>query len=197
MLAHKKTTHIVTADYAIVFSEANFASGKLATLSHKHDVKILLEDNSPVCEKYGEFVFYKLDLQENDIQNSDFQFGYILSDLIVEKTAEIVAYPNFNASTNQECVVFALRGQEYVETNNVLPQNTKIFLYRGFNKKLNYTAICFVANDSVEYGYLKTDCINPNGINPVLITCVVLIVAILGIIFAWIFMKNKRVKIKK
>ena len=67
----------------------------------------------------------------------------------------------------------------------------------GHREKKEYNAIAFVHENEVLYGYLKTDTISPDGINPAIITCIVIIIALLGIIFAWLFMKNKKVKLKK
>ena len=190
------TTFVVSANSAVVFAGADFSSEKIATLKHKDEVFVLTDTGAPVTEFWKEFKFFKIDLKENGIESAH-EFGYVLAELLTEKQEEIVAIPNFNAKTNKECHVFSQENNKFVESETTLARGQEIFLYEGFNAKKDFTAVCYVIEGKVLFGFLKTDDISPNGINPVLITCIILIVAVLSIIFAWLFMKGKHVRLKK
>lgn len=179
--------YVITANSATVFAEPDFSSEKLATLSNKTEILIEMNENSPKKYENDGFVFFKI--------ISSFE-GFVFSDLVTPKNDVLVAIPNFNAKTNSTCKVFFQENNKFVESKIILQKGTEIFLYQGFESKKDFTAIAFVKDNHVLYGFLQTKNINPNGINPLIITCVCLILAILGIIFAWLFMKSKKTKIK-
>lgn len=180
--------YFVTANSATIFEAPNISSQKLKTLSHKDEIWVETSDNQAVEYTY-EYAFFKVTHQNIE--------GYVLADLIVPKSKTISSIPNFNAKTNERCTVYLKADNEFVESNIALEKHEKIFLYEGFDKKKDYTAISYLKDNEIFYGYLKTENIAPNGINPIVITCISLIVAVVGIVFAWVFMKKKKVKIKK
>lgn len=182
--------YVVTANRATIFEAPDFCSTQIKSMKHKTEVQLELENEIPKIYLSSEFGFYKI-LQYEGID------GYIFSDLVVPKANVITAIPNFNAKTNKSCKVLFLEDNIYVESEISLEKNSNIFLYEGFNGKKQYTAISFVHENEVLYGYLETKNISPNGINPAIIYSLIIIIALLGIIFAWIFMKNKKIKIKK
>lgn len=181
---------VVTGNFATVFEAPDFSSKKLFTIRHNSEVKIELENSIPKEYESGSYVFYKV-LQYENID------GYVFADLLTQKLDVITAIPNFNAQTNSKCKVFFLEDNNFVESEITLENDQRIFLYQGFDSKKEYNAIAFVNNNQVLYGYLKTNTIDPDGINPIIITCICIIIAILGIIFAWLFMKSKKIKWKK
>lgn len=187
---------VVSANSAVVFAAPDFSSEKIATLKHKDEIVVLADGGAPVTEDWNGFQFLKISLQENAIEWAQ-EFGYVFADLVTAKKDEIVAIPNFNAKTNKECQVFSEENGAFSPTSDTLARGQAIFLYEGFNAKKDFNAIAYVLDGKVLYGFLKTDDISPNGINPVIITCIILIVAVLSIIFAWLFMKNKHVSLKK
>lgn len=185
---NSQSTYIVTANSAGLFESANFSSTKLKTLTHKTEIIIEVSNGSPVEYKTDEFVFFKA--------TSENQTGYVYSDLVVAKNKTITSIPNFNAQTNKSCNVFLKNDIEFEETEVTLDKHQRIFLYQGFDKNEKYTAISYLKNNQVEYGYIKTEDVSPDGINPIIITCISLIVAIVGIASALILMKNKKIKLK-
>ena len=176
-------TFVVTANKANVYEEAAFSSTVLKTLSHKDEVKIEISMNEPVEYVTGNYVFYKIDGS-----------GYILSDLICQKTKTITSIPNFNAKTNEECFVYFLDNDLYTKSEIKLSKNQEIFLYKGYDKNAELTPVAFVYENEVYYGFLQTKNVSPNGINPVVITVITLVMAILGIAFAWVFIQGKKKK---
>lgn len=181
--------YVVTANRASVFGSPNFTSAKVGQIEHDVEVFVQMENGSPQEFENEGFSFYK-------ISHGDLE-GYVFADLLTPKNSVITAIPSFNGQTNTESKVFWKQDNEMVESDITLSKGERIFLYEGFNGKEEYNAIAFVHENEVLYGYLKTETISPDGINPAIITCIVIIIALLGIIFAWLFMKNKKVKLKK
>lgn len=179
---------VVVANSATIFSEPDFSSTKLKNLTHKDVISVELQETTPV--EYGnEFVFFKVNF--DDIE------GYVLSDLLVPKNKTISSIPNFNAQTNSSCSVYVKNDTEFVKIETILEKGERIFLYEGYSNERDYIAIAYVKNNEIMYGYLQKDVISPDGINPIIITCISLIIAVIGIVFAWVFIKNKKVKLKK
>lgn len=176
--------YVVTANQASVFAEASLTSEKIATLNHKDEIEIEFESGK---EKifYGDgYSFY---LTTNLEQN-----GYVLIDLVVPAQELLVTIPSFNAQTNDAAKVYSIVDGQYVESEITLPKGQRIFLYQGFDSKKEFIAVSFVYENEVVYGYLKESAISPDGINPTILTVAILIVALLGIIFALVFIKKKK-----
>lgn len=185
--AEENPVYVVAANKASIFEEPDFASEKITSLSHGMEVELTLENGAPVEFENDGFVFFKVNSLE----------GYIFSDLVVLKRDVITSIPNFNGQANNTCVVYLLEDNKLVESEIVLQKGQRFYLYEGFNNHSEYTKIAFLYENSIIYGQIKTGFVKPDGINPVIITCIILILAVLGIIFAWLFMKNKKVKLKK
>ena len=75
-----------------------------------------------------------------------------------------------------------------------MPKHQRVFLYQGFNNKKQYNAVAFVHENEVVYGFLKKDDIDPDGVNPLLITIACFAIAAIGIILTFVFMKRKKKK---
>lgn len=180
----------INANYASVFSDCDLNSEIVATL--KLDDKIELELDSNVAKEYdgGSFKFYKIVAPEQCI-------GFVLCELVCLETDTISNIPTFNAKTNKECFVFEKTETSFIQKEISLAKNTEIFLYEGFDKDSEFTAICYIHNNEVHYDYLKTDDINPNGINPLIIICLTLILALISLLTALFFMKRRKIKLKK
>ena len=181
--------YVVTANRASVFESPDFSSAKIGQIEHDVEVYVQMENDAPQEFKNEGFVFYK-------ITQADLE-GYVFADLLTPKSDTITAIPSFNGQTNTESIVFWKQDNEMVESEIILDKGERIFLYEGYNSKEEYNAIAFVHENEVLYGYLKTENISPDGINTAIITCITIIIALLGIIFAWLFMKNRKVKLKK
>ena len=189
------STYVITANQATIFAEANFASSKLVTLSNNTRVSVEMQDEKPVEYNSNGYVFFKI----IDFQGQD---GFVYSDLLTPQANVVTAIPSFNAQTARQCNVFFMQDNTLVQSDITLASGERVYLYQGYDNTLvfnghEYNAIAFVNDNEVLYGYLPIENIIPDGVNPVLITCIVVIIALLGIIFAWLFMKNKKVKIKK
>lgn len=186
--SHK--TYVICSNSTYLYELPDLTATRLKTLSHNTEVEILIDDNTPKEFNCGDYVFFKV----VQFENTD---CYVLADFVTAKIDAIVSTPNYNAKTNSACTLFFEIGGQMQASDISLPRHQEIFLYEGYNGKTEYTAVSFVYENQVLYGYLETKFVSPNGVNPIIITCILLILAILGIIFAWLFMKKKKVRIKK
>jgi len=180
--------YIICANSATIFESSTVTSQKLAVVSHKNELLVEIEDGSAKIYSSGTYDFYKVHYNSKD--------GYILSDLVIPAQNLISSVPNFNAQTNKDCFVFDKADNQYAQTEILLKKDTRIFLYEGFDPKAEYSAIAFMSDNQVRYGYLKNDDVSPDGINPFLITAAVVIVALVGVIFALVFMRRKKINLK-
>lgn len=186
----ESSKYVVVANSAVIYQSPDFSSEKLSTLKHNQSIEILFENNSPKTFFSDNYSFFKV-IKYDEIE------GYVLADLVVPENDVITSIPNFNAKLNNSCKVYFNENSVISESEITLNKNHQIFLYEGFNEKEKYTAVAFVYDNQVLYGYIETKWIDPDGINPLIITCIIVILAILGIVFAWVFIKNKKVKLKK
>ena len=185
-------TFVITAKSACAYLEADITSSKINAFSNKDKVSIQFEEGLP--KEYGEsFVFYRL---ATPIVDDGQQYFYIMAELVTKESDVIVQIPNYNGKTNSESVVYFKQNSELVESDITLKKNQEIFLYEGFNQKSKYSAIAFMYDGNVEYGYILTSTVSPNGINPLIITSATIILALVGIALAWVFIKRKKVKLK-
>ncbi len=178
--------YVVTANKATVFAEADLTSEKLYVLNHKTEVKIEFENDNPKVYNENGFVFFKVESADN--------MGYVLADLVIPKTDFLETIPKFNGRTNGKATVYFLEDGKYVASEITLPKHQRIFLYEGFNRKKEYNAVAFVYENEIIYGYLKESAIDPDGVNPVIITVVCFAIAAIGIILTFVFIKKKKTK---
>ena len=123
--------------------------------------------------------------------------AYIFADFVVKNNNDIEIYPAFNASTNQDTHLYLANGEEIVETETFVTSGTRIYLYEGYDESLEFTRVALRVENTLQYGYLKTSTISPDGINPAIIYALTIALACIGIITALLFMKNKKKKSHK
>lgn len=197
--ASSSENYIVVANTAYVYQSPSLSANKIALFKNRDKVVLEMLDGSPETSQADGYKFYKL---KESITRENESYSYILADLVVKEREQITSIPNFNGKTNAKCnVYFAKETENGVvyekDEEMVLSKGTAIFLYQGFNKKSEYNAVSFLKDNTIYYGYLQTKNISPNGVNPVIITCIFLIIAVLGIVFAWVFISKKKVKLKR
>ncbi len=184
--ATESKTYVVTANVATVYSAPDLSAEKLSTLSHKNELEVEFEDGL-VKEYLGSgFVFFHTTNLEQD--------GYVICDLVVPKQKYLQTIPEFNAKTNAKAKVYFLVDGKYVASEITLSKHQRIFLYQGFNRKKEFNAVAFVYENEVVYGFLKESAIDPDGINPIIISVACVAMAAIGIILALVFMKRKKIK---
>ena len=182
--------YCIVANKATLFELPDLASQKLASIPLNTKVEIAFDGTTEKIYTDGNYNFYKV-LQYNNLD------GYVLADLVAKQKHTVQTIPNFNAKTNSECSVYFSSDQTFELSEITLQKKHELFLYEGFDKKKDFIAVCFVWENDVIYGFVERQYISPNGVNPIIITCITLVIALLGIIFAWLFMKNKKSKKSK
>ena len=167
----------VVTNYAYMYSEASFTSEKLEYTLDKGEEVILLSENL-------ENNFYKVRYKTDE--------GYIYKEclaLVGEDQAVILTY---NAKTSVKTKVYSLSSQEELFEIN---ENTELFLYEGYHRNSDYTAVKFSHDGEIVLGYIKTIDISPYGVSNVLIVSITAIVACVGVILILLGINKKKMKI--
>lgn len=189
--------YICTANFCYLYSEPNFTSTKISDdgnpikILHKEEITLELTDGAPTeyNDEYG-MVFYKV-LNYNDLSLDS---AYIFSDFVAKSGNEIETYPAYNASANANTKLYLLNGENLTESEIEIKKGERLYLYEGYNKDLEFTPVAYQKYNSLQYGYVLTTAIAPDGINPYIIYAVTIAIACIGIIMALLFMKNKKKK---
>lgn len=189
----ESNSFIISTNSAVVYDSPLFSSNQIGTLSHKEIVTIELQNGEIKTYDCDGFQFCKIIQYKNAVD------AYILKDCIAQNSTQITTKPNFNAQTNCQCKVYFKDGENYAESEITLSKTQRICLYEGYNSKKDFNAISFVYNNEVMYGYIQSKNINPDGVDPAIITVIVVASSIIGILFAFLFIKRhtKKKKIKK
>ena len=116
---------------------------------------------------------------------------------MTENISKIETYPIFNATLKNDTYLFEVNGEEFSETETLLESGTRVYLYEGFDNDINgYNAVAVKVGNSLQYGYVLKSEVSPDGINPAIIYAITIALACIGIIMAFLFMKNKKNKKK-
>lgn len=120
---------------------------------------------------------------------------FVYARYVTYNVMEQEVYPIFNAEVAVEkAIVYDL---DENPTNIVLEEGKEIYLYEGYKKSSEKTAVCFVdENGKLYYGYLNTSDLSPYGINAGVITGIMVAVSCVTIILLLLFIKKKK-KVKK
>ena len=192
--AQETEAFFINSNYANVFQSYDLSSEKIVELKH-HD-KVIVESNDLGAIKYTSsdgFEFFKI-LAYNELEEKSEGYGYILAELLSKNINQIETIPNFNAKTIDNAKVFFKNDNTFDESDITLSKGTRIYLFEGYKRKSEFCAVCFEYENQILYGYVKTYQIKPDGINPLLITCITLIIAVLTISLSLILIKKKKTK---
>lgn len=173
----------VVASQCFLFEERNFETpikdeeGENIVIKHGQRLKVLEE------EQEG-FIKVEFALEET------YQ-GFVYARYVTYNTLSQEVYPVFNASIIEDNVeVYDL---DKLPTGIVLNRGKELYLYEGYAKKADFTAVCFVGEDgSLFYGKIKTKQLAPYGINAGVITGIVVAVSCVTIILLLVFMKKTK-----
>ena len=167
----------VISSKCFVYKEPSFASEKITVdgqdffLTHGQEVEIMAIQN--------DFAQIKIESIE----------GYVYKFYLTQSSAQSV-YPVFNASLRKDATIYDL---DKNPTEYTVKRGSRVYLYNGFKDKEKYTAVQVVLEDGSLYnGYILTSCIKPDGISPLLIVGISIIIASVTIILSLIFIKKKR-----
>ena len=198
--AENEKVYICTANFCYLYEEPAFTSQKVIDenseplrIAHKDEIILELTNNSPTeyDDEYG-MIFYKVE----SFSGVQLYSAYIFSDFVAPSGTDIETYPAYNASINTNTKLYLMSGEEITESGIEIIKGERVYLYEGYNKDLEFTPIAYQRENSLQYGYVLTDTIAPDGVNPYIIYAVTIAIACIGIIMALLFMKNKKKKNK-
>lgn len=196
--AENEQVYICTANFCYLYEAPAFTSQKVVgkngeplRIAHKDEIILELTNNSPTeyDDEYG-MIFYKVD----SFSGEQLPSAYIFSDFVALGGGDIETYPAYNASINSNTKLYLLNGETMTESEIEIEKGERVYLYEGYNKDLEFTPIAYQRENSLQYGYVLTDTIVPDGVNPLIIYAVTIAIACIGIIMALLFMKNKKKK---
>lgn len=176
--------YIVVASSCFLYEDSSFESAK-----------VQVEEKDYVLN-HGQIVIYES--EENEfclmtVKNTEIS-GYVYKYYICENSS-ISYYPVYNASIREDTEVYDSNGQQ---TEIILKQNQRVYLYDGFDDKKEFTPIQFVLEDGIlNNGYVQTSKIKPDGVNRLLIVAIPLIAALVTIILSILFIRKKKKKNNK
>lgn len=170
----------VTTNYAYIYEAADFSSPKIdLKLEQGTSVELLQENeiNGFYNIKYGALE------------------GYMLCECLgkVENEQDVMLV--YNAKTSVKTVLHAQGADGNVDKSSgilSLDENTEVYLYEGFNGKLEYTKVKLSHNGKMYFGYIKTADISPYGVNNVLIIAITAIIACTSVILILLGISKKK-----
>ena len=175
---------IVSRSY--LYTSDNFSSEKVSFTQDESTILVVLEHGDSVTIKFfsGDFAY---------VSTEDEKEGYIYKYYISDNISQSV-YPVFNASIRKDSTIFDI---DKNATQYTAKKGSRVYIYKGFNDKEEYTAVQIVLEDESLYnGYILTEDINPDGVSGLLIIAISVIIATVTIILSLIFMKKKKKKDK-
>lgn len=198
--AESEKEWICIANYCYIYSSPSFTSEKVVDENSdpiivRHKDILILEEGENGLNTYEDSegqLFYAV----LSVNNTTITQGYIFSDFVTENISNIETYPTFNATLKNDVYLYEATGEEITPTETLLVKGSRVYLYEGYNSSLPYTRVAVKVENSLEYGYIKTEEISPDGINPAIIYAITIALACIGIIMAFLFMKNKNKKKK-
>jgi len=192
--AQETLSCFINSNTAGLYTSFDLSSEKICTLSHKDKVTIEADVSGAVEYLSADnFVFFKI-LSYNNLELKTEGYGFVLADLVSNDISQIESIPNFNAKIISQANVYFKEDNNFVVSSITLDKETKVYLYEGYKRKSEFTAICFEFDNQIVYGFVKTSLLKPDGINPLLITCITLIIAVLTISLSLILIKKKKAK---
>lgn len=178
----------IIASRCNLYSQADFSSDKVTVLDSEEQpvlITLRLNDTVVVNEISGDFAYVSTN------KNVD---GWIYKYYLSQNTERDV-YPVFNGTITKDTVIYDVDKQS---TSILATQGTRIYLYEGFDKGSEYTAIQIALEDSSLFtGYISTADIEPDGISKMLIVAITVIAAAVTIVLSLVFIRKKKKKKKE
>lgn len=178
----------VIASKCNLYTSADFSSNKVTVLDEEEQpvlITLRLNDKVVITDFQDDFAF---------VETSKGAEGWMYKYYLTQNEGQDV-YPVFNASTRNNTIVYDTDKTTPIET---IQKDTRLYLYEGFDKKSDYTAVQVVLSDtSLRVGYINTADIAPDGVSKTLIVAITIIAAAVTIILSLVFIKKKKKKDKK
>lgn len=178
----------VIASRCNLYTNADFESEKVTILDSEQQpvlITLKLNDVVTVNEVSGNFAHVTTAKQING-----WIYKYYLS-----QNAERNIYPVFNGTITNDTVIYDTDKQS---TGILATKGSRIYLYQGFDKSSEYTAVQIALEDSSLFtGFIPTADIEPDGISKMLIVAITVIAAAVTIVLSLVFIRKKQKKKKE
>lgn len=178
----------IVSNYAYMYEHPDFASDKYEFKITKGE-EITLLDDEIVDDFY--YACYKF---ENVTYN-----GYVFKDCVSTLTTSQDVILSYNGKIAVDTKIYSIVDPSQVLLSDgeevILKENTEVYIYSGYDRKSEFTAIKFSYNGKIEVGYVKTANITPYGVSPILIVSLTAIIASVGVILILLGISKKRLKI--
>ncbi|MBE7074222.1 MAG: hypothetical protein E7379_03945 [Clostridiales bacterium] len=178
----------VIASKCNLYSSADFQSTKVTVLDQDEQpvlITLKFNDTVTISEIQEDFAF---------VQTSKGAQGWIYKYYLSQNTSQDI-YPVFNASIRKDTIIYDVNK---TSTEKLALAGTRVYIYGGFNKSEEYTAVQIVLEDTSLYvGYISTADIEPDGVSKMLIVAITIISATVTIILSLLYIKKKKKKKNK
>ncbi|MBO5394294.1 MAG: SH3 domain-containing protein [Clostridia bacterium] len=178
----------VIASRCNLYQEAKFDSDKVTVLDEEEQpvlITLKLNDTVTVNDTQDDFAFVTT---EKGAQ------GWVYKFYLSQNTSPDI-YPVFNGSVRKDTVIYDI---DKNSTGELALAGSRVYLYEGYDKKSEYTAVQIaLADSSLFTGYISTADIEPDGVSKMLIVAITIIAAAATIILSLVFIKKKRKKKEK
>ena len=171
-----------------LYEEASFSSSKVSIQDEEENIVTItlrFGDEVQVGEIQGDFAF---------ITTSKGVQGWVYQYYLSQSSSQQI-YPVFNGTIIKEALIYYIDGQS---TDIVATKGTRVFLFEGFDSKIDKTAVQIVLeNGTLLTGYISTDCVEPDGVSKTLIIAITIVAAVSTITLSLIFIRKKSKKKKE
>jgi len=174
------TLSIVT-NYAYMYQDSSFTSNKYEFKIKKNDTVTLVNEE----EQNG---FYLVNYHFN---NENYE-GYIYKECLSKLTNSQEVLLSYNAKTSARTMLYSISDKS--ETDIYIDEATELYLYEGFDRKSEYTAVKFSYDGEIMLGYIKTADISPYGVSNILIISITAIIACVGVILILLGINKKKLR---
>lgn len=183
-LEHGQSATVI-ASRCNLYKNADFSSEKiLITIEEDAPVEYYLKHNDvvDVLEFENDFAL---------VSTTDQVEGWVYKYYLTQNSSQTV-YPVFNATIRNDSIIYDM---DLNESGFEVKKNQRVYVYKSFSEKENYTAVQVVLEDQSLYnGYILTKNVNPDGISGLLISAISIIIAGVTIVLSIVFIKKKKKK---
>ncbi len=170
-------TFCVVGSSCPVFAEPSYSSSQIATLEYGNELELIESETT------NGFYHIRFSLDDSSLD------GFAPADLVGLKQEGQQTILSYNATLQTKTDVLSPTDDSTICT---LPKGTRVFLYEGYHKENDFLAIKFNFEGKVMIGRVKTEVVQPDGVNPALIVSIMAIVAVVTIIIILFGIKLKK-----
>ena len=175
------TSLSIVTNYAYMYEDASFTSAK-------YDFQIKKNETVTIINETEENGFY---LVSYSYDNDDYE-GYVYKECLgqLEDTQQVVL--SYNAKTSARTKIYSITDKS--DTGIYVDESTELYLYEGFDRKSEFTAVKLSYEGEIILGYIKTADVSPYGVNNILIISITAIIACVGVIMILLGINKKKLR---